>query len=101
MCGFIGGSDATWRFSEALDSIRHRGPDASGLALDGPIKVGFRRLSIIDLDDAANQPFFAEDGRSWIVFNGEIYGYRQLRALLEKSGHRFRTQSDTEVLLHA
>ena len=101
MCGFIGGSDTTWRFSEALDSIRHRGPDASGLILDGPIVAGFRRLSIIDLDEAANQPFLADDKRSWIVFNGEIYGYQRLRAQLEKNGHRFRTQSDTEVLLNA
>ena len=101
MCGFIGGSDANWRFSEALDSIRHRGPDAGGLLLEGPIKVGFRRLSIIDPDAAANQPFLADDQRSWIVFNGEIYGYLKLRAALEKSGHRFRTQSDTEVLLNA
>jgi asparagine synthase (glutamine-hydrolysing) len=101
VCGFIGGTDPDWRYAEALDRIRHRGPDAGRLLLDGAVKVGFRRLSIIDLDETANQPFFAPDGATWIVFNGEIYGYRRLRAELEKRGRAFRTQSDTEVLLTA
>lgn len=101
MCGFIGGTESEWRYTEALDSIRHRGPDSGRLETDGPIKVGFRRLAIIDLDAAANQPFFAADGRTWIVFNGEIYGFRRLRTELERAGHAFRTQSDTEVLLAA
>lgn len=101
MCGFIGGTESDWRYEEALETIRHRGPDAGGLVLDGPVKVGFRRLSIIDLDEAANQPFFANDGATWIVFNGEIYGYLRLRAELEARGVRFRTASDTEVLLEA
>jgi asparagine synthase (glutamine-hydrolysing) len=101
VCGFIGGTEPDWRYEEALETIRHRGPDAGGLVLDGPVKVGFRRLSIIDLAEAANQPFFARDGASWIVFNGEIYGYLRLRAELEVLGHAFRTASDTEVLLEA
>ena len=101
MCGFFGGSDANWRYEAALEAIAHRGPDASGLRLDGPVRVGFRRLSIIDLDAAANQPFVAADGQTWIVFNGEIYGYLRLRKTLEDLGHAFRTQSDTEVLLEA
>jgi len=101
VCGFVGGTEADWHYQSALDSIRHRGPDAGELRLDGPIRVGFRRLSIIDLDAAANQPFVADDGASWIVFNGEIYGFRRLRTELEKRGRSFRTQSDTEVLLHA
>ena len=101
MCGFIGGTEPDWRYQEALETIRHRGPDADGLLLDGPVRVGFRRLSIIDLADAANQPFLANDGETWIVFNGEIYGYRRLRTRLESLGHAFRTQSDTEVLLEA
>ena len=101
MCGFVGGTETDWRYESALESLRHRGPDAGALRLDGPIKVGFRRLSIIDLDVAANQPFVAADGETWIVFNGEIYGFTRLRADLQKHGHRFRTRSDTEVVLAA
>jgi asparagine synthase (glutamine-hydrolysing) len=101
VCGFIGGTDPEWNYAAALKSITHRGPDAGELRLDGPVKVGFRRLSIIDLRPAANQPMRAPDGATWIVFNGEIYGYRELRAELDKRGHRFRTDSDTEVALHA
>jgi asparagine synthase (glutamine-hydrolysing) len=101
VCGFIGGTDPEWNYAAALKSIAHRGPDAGELRLDGPVKVGFRRLSIIDLRPAANQPMVAPDGASWIVFNGEIYGYRELRAQLDKRGHRFHTDSDTEVALHA
>ena len=101
MCGFVGGTEPDWRYEAALESIQHRGPDAAGLRTNGPIKAGFRRLSIIDLDEAANQPFLAPDGESWIMFNGEIYGYLRLRAELETLGHAFRTKSDTEVLLEA
>jgi asparagine synthase (glutamine-hydrolysing) len=101
VCGFVGGTEPDWHYEAALETIRHRGPDAGGLLLDGPVRVGFRRLSIIDLAESANQPFLAADGKTWIVFNGEIYGYRRLRAELEKLGHAFRTQSDTEVLLEA
>jgi asparagine synthase (glutamine-hydrolysing) len=101
VCGFVGGSEPGWRYEPALEAIRHRGPDAGGLRLSGPIKVGFRRLSIIDLAESANQPFLAADGETWIVFNGEIYGYQRLRKQLESLGHAFRTQSDTEVLLEA
>jgi len=97
----MGGTETEWRYEAALEAIRHRGPDAGGLKLDGMIKVGFRRLSIIDLAETANQPFFAADRKTWIVFNGEIYGYRALRAELEAAGRAFRTQSDTEVLLEA
>src|ERR1043165_4689060 len=78
-----------------------RAPAASALHLDGPIRVGFRRLSIIDLSAAANQPMFAPDGATWLVFNGEIYGYQALRTELRKRGHEFRTDSDTEVVLNA
>ena len=101
MCGFIGGTDSSWDFAAALEALSHRGPDASRLQLDGPVKVGFRRLSIIDLADEANQPMFMNDGRGWIVFNGEIYGFQRLRRELEQRGHAFRTQSDTEVALKA
>jgi asparagine synthase (glutamine-hydrolysing) len=101
VCGFVGGTEPDWRWQEALETLRHRGPDACGLLLDGPVKVGFRRLRIIDLAEAANQPFLAADGKTWIVFNGEIYGFKRLRSELEGLGHAFRTHSDTEVLLEA
>ena len=101
MCGFVGGTDPSWDYAAALKSIEHRGPDDGRLHLEDPVRVGFRRLSIIDLDVAAMQPMFAEDGQTWIVFNGEIYGFLALRDDLEKRGHVFRTHSDTEVLLRA
>jgi asparagine synthase (glutamine-hydrolysing) len=101
VCGFIGGTEASWNYRTALQSIAHRGPDASKLHLKGPVKVGFRRLSIIDLSEEANQPMFAADGETWLVFNGEIYGYRTVRKALERCGRCFRTKSDTEVVLNA
>jgi asparagine synthase (glutamine-hydrolysing) len=99
VCGFVGGTDPQWNYTAALASIAHRGPDASRLFLDGPVRVGFRRLAIIDLADEANQPMF--DGDTWLVFNGEIYGFQNLRLELERTGHHFRTHSDTEVVLRA
>ena len=72
MCGFVGGTDPSWNFPAALASIEHRGPDDGRLHEQGPVRVGFRRLSIIDLDAAAMQPMFADDDETWIVFNGEI-----------------------------
>jgi len=88
-----------------LDVIAHRGPDGTGWqVLDsaaGPVTLGHRRLSIIDLSEAANQPMTYADGRYWIVYNGEIYNYLELRTELVAAGHIFRTQSDTEVLLAA
>jgi asparagine synthase (glutamine-hydrolysing) len=101
VCGFIGGTERAWKYAAALDALAHRGPDASNLHVDGPVAVGFRRLSIIDLSDDANQPMFAADARTWLVFNGEVYGYRAVRKDLEKRGRRFHTTSDTEVVLNA
>ena len=101
MCGFVGGTDPSWNYAAALAAIAHRGPDDSELRLTGPVRVGFRRLSIIDLSPHANQPMLAADGATWIVFNGEIYGYRELRRILVDRGHVFRTDSDTEVVLNA
>jgi len=79
--------------------IRHRGPDDEGLHLDGGCGIGMRRLSIIDLS-TGHQPMSNEDGSVWIVFNGEIYGYQELRSDLMARGHRFQTSSDTETLIH-
>ena len=85
-----------------VDHMAVRGPDAVGywFAEDGRTALGHRRLSIIDCTDRANQPMFSEDGRLAVVFNGEIYNYRALRNNLQTKGHVFRSQSDTEVLLH-
>jgi asparagine synthase (glutamine-hydrolysing) len=82
-----------------LDAIRHRGPDDEGFFVDSGACLGHRRLSIIDLD-GGHQPLCNESGRLWIVFNGEIYNYQELREILIARGHSFRTDSDTEVLLH-
>lgn len=82
------------------DALCHRGPDAEGIWIDGPAGLIHRRLSIIDLSEAANQPMHNEDGSVWIVFNGEIYNFLEMRDELIAKGHRFVTRSDTEVLLH-
>jgi asparagine synthase (glutamine-hydrolysing) len=80
-------------------TLHHRGPDGTGLRIDGPIGLGHTRLSIIDLQGGA-QPLGNEDATIWVVFNGEIFNYVELRAALLRRGHAFRTQSDTEVLVH-
>lgn len=80
--------------------VVHRGPDAGGTHSAPYIGLGERRLSIIDLAERANPPLTNEDATLWIVFNGEIYNFRELRATLVNEGHRFRTQGDTEVILH-
>ena len=81
------------------DAMKHRGPDDDGYYCKGPIALGFRRLSIIDLC-GGHQPMTNETGTVWVVFNGEIYNYRELRGQLEEKGHIFRTRSDTEVIVH-
>lgn len=81
------------------DAMTHRGPDDAGIHVDGPLGLGHRRLSIIDLG-SGHQPMFDPSNRLCVVFNGEIYNYKALRSELETLGFRFRTQSDTEVLLH-
>ncbi len=81
------------------DRITHRGPDSEGIAVAGRVGLGMRRLSIIDLE-GGRQPIFNEDGTLAIVFNGEIYNYRELRRDLIQRGHRFATASDTEVIVH-
>ena len=81
------------------DAIRHRGPDDEGYYVAGPVGLGFRRLSIIDLS-TGHQPICNEDGSVWIVFNGEIYNYQDLRQDLLSKGHVFQSRTDTEVIVH-
>ena len=79
--------------------MAHRGPDDDGIYTAGPIGLGMRRLSIVDLS-TGHQPLSNEDGTLWIVFNGEIYNHRELREQLESHGHLYRTHSDTETIVH-
>ena len=87
------------QIEKMCDAIYHRGPDEWGHFVKGPVGIGMRRLSIIDLA-GGSQPIHNEDRTLWIVFNGEIYNYRDLRCLLEKKGHSFYTNSDTESIIH-
>jgi asparagine synthase (glutamine-hydrolysing) len=106
MCGICGafsfsGAPVDRALIDAMTrAIRHRGPDGSGSYLSGPVGLGHRRLSIIDLAGGA-QPISNEDGTIQIVFNGEIYNFIELRAELLAKGHVFKTESDTEVIVHA
>src|SRR5437588_9031473 len=84
---------------QMTESIRHRGPDDEGYLISGPLGFGFRRLSIIDLA-GGHQPMSDAEETVWVIFNGEIYNFKELRAELEKRGHRFGTKSDTEVIIH-
>lgn len=99
IAGMAGRSDAALT-RVMTDTIAHRGPDDSGYYLDDDVALGHRRLSILDIA-GGKQPMAYGDGRYQIVFNGEIYNFRELRAQLEKKGFQFRTQSDTEVILAA
>jgi asparagine synthase (glutamine-hydrolysing) len=83
-----------------LRPIHHRGPDGGGVYVDGPVGLGHRRLSIIDLSSAGAQPMSNEDDTVWIVFNGEIYNYQELREQLLAKGHQFKSHTDTEVIIH-
>src|SRR6266566_3139078 len=107
MCGICGiynaqnGKSVSGEILERMtNSISHRGPDDSGVYLDGPVGLGFARLSIIDLS-GGHQPMSNETGDVWLVFNGEIWNYKELRKELIEKGHQFRTNSDTETIVHA
>ena len=102
MCGIAGhvGPTARELLPAMLGLLKHRGPDDSGIHAADDVGLGMTRLAIIDLT-TGRQPMSDESSRYWIVFNGEIYNFRQLRTELEARGRRFRTQSDTEVILHA
>ena len=104
MCGFAGFTGHLDNGEEVLTNmmnrIIHRGPDSAGQHIDGKAYMGFRRLSIIDLDNGS-QPMYNEDKKIVITFNGEIYNHQELRAELIEKGHIFANNSDTEVLIHA
>ncbi|HVU46960.1 MAG TPA: asparagine synthase (glutamine-hydrolyzing) [Terracidiphilus sp.] len=105
MCGicgkleFDGAAASLALMREMAATIHHRGPDDEGYYVAGPVALGFRRLSIIDLK-SGHQPLSNEDESVWIVFNGEIYNYQELRAFLLAKGHIFKTRTDTEVIVH-
>jgi asparagine synthase (glutamine-hydrolysing) len=106
MCGIVGifsqsepSENNELGLRQMLAMIRHRGPDGFGIYLDEQVGMGSARLSIIDIA-GGDQPISNEDGSVWIVFNGEIFNYVELRPELEKRGHHFSTQSDTEVIVH-
>jgi asparagine synthase (glutamine-hydrolysing) len=112
MCGIAGvvygagvprGVSATAVAASMASTVAHRGPDDSGVwgSEDGTVALAHRRLSIIDLSPLGHNPMAADDGRLWITFNGEIYNFLELRQELEAAGHRFRSHTDTEVILAA
>uniref|UniRef100_A0A7V6DR25 asparagine synthase (glutamine-hydrolyzing) n=1 Tax=Desulfobacca acetoxidans TaxID=60893 RepID=A0A7V6DR25_9BACT len=104
LCGVLNFNGQTQVDQEKLAAmtatLSQRGPDDVGYFCSGPVGLGHRRLSIIDLE-TGHQPLSNEDGSIWIVYNGELYNYREIRASLTKAGHRFATASDTEVIVHA
>jgi len=110
MCGICGVIDLDGKqvqdelIHNMCTALTHRGPDSEGIymAPHSEISVGFghRRLKIIDLSEAGHQPMSNEDKTVWIVFNGEIYNYKDLRRELENKGHIFKSNTDTEVIIH-
>ena len=102
MCGIAG---FNWNDNALVksmaDSIMHRGPDDSGFYIDKHMSLGNRRLSIIDLSKRGKQPISNEDGTKWIVYNGEVYNYKELKGELQERGHKFKSDTDTEVILHS
>jgi asparagine synthase (glutamine-hydrolysing) len=108
MCGIAGryNVDPTHPVSAEVirrmtDALRHRGPDDEGVWVHGRVGLGNRRLAVIDLSDRGHQPMSNEDGTVWIAYNGEAYGFNELRRELLQLGHAFRSDSDTEVIVHA
>ena len=106
MCGLVGFIDTRGERKPDHELLRrmtgllvHRGPDSDGYFIEDHLALGFRRLSIIDLE-GGNQPLFNEDGSIVLLCNGEIFNYLELRKMLVQKGHSFRTRSDVEVLLH-
>ncbi|MCK5034048.1 MAG: asparagine synthase (glutamine-hydrolyzing), partial [Calditrichia bacterium] len=107
MCGISGFFYLdSWRQAERsviekmTNALNHRGPDYGGYLLDRNVALGHRRLSIIDLSGFANQPMSNEDGMVWTIFNGELYNFKEVRNQLKRSGHIFKSNSDTEIIVH-
>ncbi len=104
MCGFVGFTNKIDNSNVVIDKmmerIRHRGPDSGGVHIDEDIALGFRRLSIIDITSSGDQPIYNEDGSKVLLFNGEIYNYKSIREELLSAGHIFKTNTDSEVILH-
>jgi len=102
MCGIIG---FNWEdkklIRKMMKVVEHRGPDQSGYYTDKNISLGHQRLSIIDLSDKGKQPMSNENGNLLLIYNGEIYNFKELRKELERKGHRFKSNTDSEVILHA
>jgi len=107
MCGitgiihFDGSPVSPFVLQQMTDAIAHRGPDGEGHWLDGNVGIGHRRLAIIDVSPAGHQPMISSDQRYVLSYNGEVYNFRELRAQLEAAGYRFRSKTDSEVVLHA
>lgn len=102
MCGINGFSWVDEALIKEMNQTScHRGPDDEGVFVDNNISLGHRRLSIIDLSPAGHQPMCNEDGSIWIVFNGEIYNFQEIREQLQQKGHLFKSKTDTEVIIHA
>src|SRR6266487_3080225 len=99
MCGIVGivdsrgGTLSSGLLRRMTATLRHRGPDDEGVWIDGPVGLGMRRLAIIDLSTRAAQPMTNEDGSLWLVFNGEIYNFKDLRSELQTLGHTFRSNT--------
>ncbi|SNR91373.1 asparagine synthase (glutamine-hydrolysing) [Anaerovirgula multivorans] len=106
MCGFVGFADANLALdkikiiNDMMDTIIHRGPDSGGVFSDDHVTLGFRRLKIIDLSEVASQPMYNEDKSCVLIFNGEIYNYQELRDDLKEKGHLFKSETDSEVIIH-
>jgi asparagine synthase (glutamine-hydrolysing) len=106
MCGIaglyssVGDPVSAASVQRMCDLLRHRGPDDQGLWVEGPVGLGHRRLSIIDLSARGRCPLPNEDGALWLIFNGEVYNFRELRRELGEKGHQFRSDTDCEVVVH-
>src|SRR5687768_12160509 len=109
MCGIVGfwsrqplgDEEARCRVVAMRDAVAHRGPDETGVWVEGPVALGHRRLSILDLSPLGRQPMTSADGRWTICYNREVFNFQVLRAELERKGHAFRGHSDTEIMLAA
>lgn len=100
ICGYYGIKDSE-TIKAMTKILEHRGPDNFGYFSDGKVSLGHRRLSIIDLSEKGKQPMSNEEGTVWITYNGEVYNFQELRTELEEKGHKFKSNTDTEVIIHA